>query len=417
MIDIIVSLLLLFVLFIGALAILKREGACGTQWNWTVPVVLLAFVLRFICLNHVTYDYIDFLSQWVAYFRANGGFSAIADSVGNYNVPYLYFLAAISYLPISDLYLIKLCSIIFDVLLAWGGLRLVRCGTGRGGSAPGVAFCVLMFLPTVVLNGAYWGQCDSIYVALCLHALACALTRSPKLSVVLLAVAFSFKLQTIFLIPMWCAFWFLGKVNFRNLLLFPITYVVTILPALFLGKPLGDILGVYVGQTTEYTTQLTYNAPSIYALLPYQWQGSVADTATGGIILAFGLVVVILLVLLLFRKKVTTLMLITASALMALGVPFFLPYMHERYFMLADVLTVVLACIALPYLFTAILVQLASLSTYCAYLRLQYTAPLYLGGQYYLQGLEALFMGLSLIALGIGLILQILGQRRKKCKR
>ena len=42
-----------------------------------------------------------------------GGFAAVKLPIGNYNAPYLYFLAAISYLPIPDLYLIKLFSILF----------------------------------------------------------------------------------------------------------------------------------------------------------------------------------------------------------------------------------------------------------------------------------------------------------------
>ena len=43
---------------------------------------------------------------------------AVSPAVGDYNVPYLYFMAFISYLSAPDLYLIKLFSIIFDVILA-----------------------------------------------------------------------------------------------------------------------------------------------------------------------------------------------------------------------------------------------------------------------------------------------------------
>lgn len=407
MADTLVAMIILALLFFGALLLLKKEGVTGKAWRWVVPILGVGFVLRFLCLNHETYDYLDFLTKWVDYFRTQGGFSAIAHSVGNYNVPYLYFLAAISYLPISDLYLIKLGSIVFDVLLAWGGFRLVRCVSDTKKNMPLVAFCMLMLLPTVVLNGAYWGQCDALYGALCLHALACVLSGRPKGSLVWLGVAFSFKLQAIFLIPMWCAFWFLGRVKFRHLFLFPATYVVTILPALLIGRPLMDILGVYVSQTGEYTTSLTYNAPSIYSFLPYSWSGDVHGTATIGVIVAFVLVVALLAVLFVFRNRVTPLSLLIASTFLSLGVPYLLPYMHERYFFLADVLTVVLACVALPYLSTAILVQLASLSSYCTYLRLEYTYPLLLDGQYYVMGLETIFFLLSLLALGVGLTYQL----------
>src|SRR5699024_2263612 len=109
---------------------------------------------------------------WAATFRDSGGFAAVKLPIGNYNAPYLYFLAAISYLPIPDLYLIKLFSILFDGILAWGGFRLVRHFTPGDKNRPLLCFCLLLLLPTVVANGAFWGQCDALYGALVLHALS-----------------------------------------------------------------------------------------------------------------------------------------------------------------------------------------------------------------------------------------------------
>jgi hypothetical protein len=84
-----------------------------------------AFLLRYFCLPHETLDYTTFLAGWVQFFRNHGGFSALSQSVGNYNVPYLYFLAAFSYSSVSDLYLIKLLSVFFDIVLAWASMRLI----------------------------------------------------------------------------------------------------------------------------------------------------------------------------------------------------------------------------------------------------------------------------------------------------
>ena len=128
--------LLLFAAALLAVWLLHRAGYSSTPfWTALLPVGL-AFFLRAVLLYYVADDYTIFLSQWVATFRENGGFKAIKLSIGNYNVPYLYFLAAISYLPIPDLYLIKLFSIFFDVVLAWGGLRLVRHFTGPRSTRP-----------------------------------------------------------------------------------------------------------------------------------------------------------------------------------------------------------------------------------------------------------------------------------------
>ena len=386
------------------LALLRREGYGREILLAALLPIGLALLLRVLCLDYASYDYRDFLAQWAAYFRTHGGISAIKDPVGNYNAPYLYFMALISYLPFPDLYAIKLFSILFDVLLAWGGLRLVKVLLPARKAAPLLAFCLLLLLPTVVLNGAYWGQCDSIYGAFVLHALACALDKRPGWSVALLAVAFSFKLQTIFLIPLWCVLWYGGRVKFRHLLLFPATYVLTILPAFLLGKPLGDILGVYLGQTQEYTHKLTFNAPSVFSLFPYYAEVDLAFWSKVGIIAAFGLVLAVLGFLFFHRDTLSGWNILAAGVVMAIGVPYLLPYMHERYFFLADCLTLVWFCVDRRRLPVFLLTALASLSSYCVYLRLKYTLVLSFFGQTWVMGVESLLM-LAALALAVGALI------------
>ena len=394
-----VMILLLAMAAMAAALLCRQEGGYGLLL--LLPVGL-AFFLRVLCLDHMSLDYQDFLAQWVGFFRNNGGFAAIRLPVGNYNVPYLYFLAAISYLDIPDLYLIKLFSIAFDVVLAWGGSRLVGLFRDKGSPLPALAGCLLLLLPTVVANGSYWGQCDALYGALILHALADAMDRRPGRSVVLLAVAFSFKLQAIFLVPLWCAFWFARRVKFWHLLLFPATYFITILPALLLGKPLSDTLGVYLGQM-EVNSALSFNAPSVYQLIPY---GTVLDetlAARIGIVAAFVLVLGVLGALFPFRRRLDNATLLTAGVVMAVGVPFLLPYMHDRYFFLADALTLVWVCAGLGHTAWTVLTQLSSLSAYFTYFRMKFTFPLRLGHGVLAMGLEALMM-LAVLA-GSGAVL------------
>ena len=144
------------------------------------------------------------------YFRENGGFAALDENVGNYNIPYLAFLACISYLPFDDLLLIKLLSVIFDVILAWGCLRLVGLYT-RSAAKRRFAFLAALLLPTVVLNGSCWGQCDSIYAALAVWSLYHALARQGVRAMLCIAAAFSVKLQAIFLMPLFLIFFITGR--------------------------------------------------------------------------------------------------------------------------------------------------------------------------------------------------------------
>ena len=354
-----------------------KKAKLGRDWFWLcLGALLCALVVRFFCMDHLTSDYTDFLSRWAQFFRDNGGFWGIRKPIGDYNVPYLYFMAAISYLPVRDLYLIKLFSIFFDLLLAFTALRLARLlRPQRQGLQAGV-FCVVLLLPTVVLNGAYWGQCDSVYAALTLLALADALDKRPARSVVWLGVAFSFKLQTIFLIPLWCVLWYSGRVKFKHLLLFPLSYFATILPALLLGKPLGDILGVYFNQMGLYNDRLTLNAPSLYALIPYGAQVDGQFWSKVGIIAAFVFVLGLLGGLFFRRKSLTDEHILTVALLLAIGVPLLLPHMHERYFFLADVLSVIWCGLDIRRASVPVAVQTASLGGYHAYLVLRYAFPM-----------------------------------------
>lgn len=360
-------------------------------------ILLLALLVRWPFLSHVTLDYQNFLSLWVEHFRQHGGFAALKDPVGNYNVPYLYLLAFLSYLPIPDLYGIKLFSILFDVLLAYGGYRLVRTLT-HNDTAPIAAFAALLLLPTVVLNGACWGQCDSIWAALCVLALTCALEDKPWQSAALLGLAFSFKLQAIFLIPLWLPLWLCGKVKFRHLWAFPAAFLAAITPALLLGKPLKDILGVYLGQTSDSVSWgiLNFNSPSVFSLAPYGTEFPPFASKLA-LLLAFLFMGAVLALLLLHRAQITPAAWLLAAAALTLGIPYFLPYMHERYFYLGGALLVLWACVRPrpASLGAAASAELASLGGYHAYLMGRYLLVIPLFGLSFVQLWEGLLMAFA----------------------
>ena len=386
------------VLTAASVCLLRLEGVREDSLLVMLLPIGAAMLVRVLCLDHVTLDYEDFLHHWYVYFQENGGFQGIAGSVGDYNMPYLYFMAAISYLSVPDLYLIKLFSILWDVLLAWGCLRLVRSLTRerQGSAAPLIAFGAALLLPTVVLNGSYWAQCDVIYGALAIHAAALALEGQNKTSVALMGIAFSFKLQSIFVLPLWGVLWLAGRVKFRELWMFPLAYLATILPAMVLGKPLGDILGIYVTQLGEYP-RLTLNAPSVYQFIPYGVQVDGALAGKLGIAAAGALVLALLALGFWLGDRLNRETIMAIAVVLCVGVPFFLPHMHERYFFLADVFTLCWACANWRRLPAAVLAGGASLASYCVYLRLKYNCVLNLGGMRFVMGLEALAVLAALV--------------------
>ena len=369
--------------------------------DWVLLALLpigVAMLIWALCLDHASLDYIDFLSQWYKHFKTNGGIEAIAGSVGDYNVPYLYFMAAISYSDVPDLYLIKLFSILGDVVLAWGCLRLTRpLVRGQVGSAaPLIAFGAALLLPTVVLNGAYWGQCDVIYGALAIHAAALTLDGKHKAAIALMGAAFSFKLQAIFVLPLWGVLWLAKKVRFWELWVFPLAYFGTIVPALLMGKPLGDILGVYLNQMGEYP-RLVLNAPSVYQFIPYGTQLNEALASRLGIAAAGILVLALLGLGFWLGNRLDRELVMTVAVVLCVGVPFFLPHMHERYFFLADVFTLCWACANRRRVPAAVLAEGSSLASYLVYLRLKYNFVLTLGEHTFVMPLETLAMLAALV--------------------
>lgn len=372
------AVILLMVEAVMALLLLYFDGLLKkpVQVLTCAGLVAAAFVLRALFFSYETLDYQDFLARWVQYFRDNGGFAALKDSVGNYNVPYLYFLALFSYVDIYDLYLIKLLSTFFDVILAFGAMRLTGLFTRSRARLLFVYFAVL-FWPTVVLNSAVWGQCDSIYVALGLLAVYWAMDGRPVLGMAAMAASFAFKLQAVFIMPVFVLLLIARRVKLRHFLVFPAVYMLLMLPAVFAGRPVLDTITLYFDQMGTVGSALNYNSPSVYA-----FARSVADEALAsklGIAAAFALMLAVFGWFWWRRGSITNWALLGGALLLVVGIPFLLPHMHDRYFFCADILSLVFAVAAPVYFFLPLLCEFASLLGYHAYLKMRYLLQMHYG--------------------------------------
>ena len=398
----ILTVLACMVFAICSIAILWGEKLLTRTRELVLATALctVAFYIRLVFMDHTTLDYINFLSNWVEYFRQNGGFRALSGSVGNYNVPYLYFLALFSYLDIYDLYLIKLLSIIFDVLLAWGCLKLTGLYTAGTGKRM-LVFLAALFLPTVVLNGSYWGQCDSIYVAFAVWSLYFALSGRPIWSVVFIALSFSFKLQAVFVMPVFLVLIFAGRVKWWHLAFFPLTYLIVVTPAVLAGKPFIETLTLYISQGDTVGSGLNYNSSSIFALF-----SNVADktgAARLGIGAAFTLVFLVFYWTYVHRDRLSKQVILLCTLLFAVGIPYFLPHMHDRYFFAADIFSLVTAVVLPKYFPLPVLVSFASYLGYHAYLKGRFLLPLRYG---------AIALAISLILILIAMASRLYGRKK-----
>ena len=77
----------------------------------------------------------------------------------------------------------------------------------------------------MVLNSAVWGQCDSIYVSLALLALYWGMSGKPALGMAAMACSFAFKLQAVFIMPVFVLLLIAKRVKLWHFLIFPAVYM------------------------------------------------------------------------------------------------------------------------------------------------------------------------------------------------
>ena len=325
-------------------------------------LAVLALLVRWVGHDEITPD----MRTFVAWYTALDGFPGLGKEVGNYNAPFLYLLAALHYLPGPAIIKIKMLWVLFDALLVYFTYRIVAL-RWPGRRIPTLAALVMAFLPTVVINSSVYGQCDAIWGSLSLGGLYFLLRGKQWWGVALCTVALAFKPQAIFLFPLLGLLVLAGSLRWRTLLVVPLGYLVLDLPALLLGRGPGELLTVYApDRQAQWSSALSYNAANLWAFLPV---GDRLGTLKSlGYLFTAILVLGLIYTLIAGRYELDGPRIVTAAAVFAILVPFVLPGMHERYFYLADVLTVVLACYRPRLWFVPLLVQAASLLSYLPFL-------------------------------------------------
>ena len=139
-------------------------------------------------------DMYSCLIPWFEEIKANGNVRALSSQVGNYNLLYQTLISFMTYLNGNCVYYYKALSILFDYLLAFYSASFI-CEikkTHKNGFLFGVIYAIVLFLPTVVLNSAFWGQCDSIYTFFGLMAIYSAIKGKSKSSFLFVKSIFNF---------------------------------------------------------------------------------------------------------------------------------------------------------------------------------------------------------------------------------
>ena len=301
-------------------------------------ILLLALIIRLPFLPHVTSDYRSFVEPWFRFFISEG-YSVFKYDLFYYNVPYPYLLSfAAALLPDLPAIAIKSISIIFDFILAFFVYKCVKLKYCESKKIPSLAAVIVLFSPTVILNSAAWGQNDTIYITFLVVCLYALLTGRQGWASFAFGLSISFKAQALFLAPFFLWMLLKKQVKWRYLPLIPLVYIILILPAWFIGRPLNELLLVYTRQANIYT-DLQVLAPNLYQWIDYRHE----ELYLAGIILSAYVVLALTLLIYMSQVKVTADLQIHLATLSVLIVPFILPRMLDRFFIPAEIIAVILA--------------------------------------------------------------------------
>lgn len=355
--------------------------------TFTVMDVLLflvltgfALMMRYALRNVVAGDYKMFFEPWVATLREAGGgikgLSAEFEYV-DYTTPYLTILSFISICPfLNTLLLMKLVSIFFDFVAAFAVMAIVYDRT-KNMTYGILGYGALLMVPTVLTNGAMWAQCDIIFTSFVLWSLYFMLKDKPAWSMAFYGIAFAFKLQTLFLAPLYVILWMKGKVKLKHFLFLPLMYVIGMIPSLLAGKSFWELISVYFfqanGQMDIYA--LSHKFPNIYQLIGTD--SFLFEYADAGIWVTLGALMILMYCFARKQYEMNACLLLRMGMLLTMTVVFFLPHMHERYAILVDVMAIIYVFFDFRKLYIPVLTILCSFAGYTVYLAQNNIIPMY----------------------------------------
>lgn len=332
-------------------------------------ITILGGFIRYIGKDFVSDDMSRCLIPWFNVFKEAGGLSGLSKQIGNYNLFYQTIIAFISNIDMNCIYLYKIISIVFDYLLALSCAYIVCKLLDRDWKKDSffyLVYTVILMLPTVVLNSAYWGQCDSIYVFFVIWTVYLIYAERYKMGFFMFGIAFAFKLQSIFILPAILLF-YVAKKSF-SILNFGITifsFWCSGLVAYFYGRGLLECFSIYVKQT-DYSHKMYLNVSSFWIL----FRDNLYDDLYKFAIILTIVLLGVGLYLILEKKKTMDMAenYLNTYCWCVWTVILFLPAMHERYTYMLDIMLIMLCFVNIRYIWCAFVEVLLSILTYSHYL-------------------------------------------------
>ena len=301
--------------------------------NSWIAIIFIGLVVKLLMFPVRLGDYNFYLEPWMNFIKSHGYASSLKYNFYNYTPSYIYILIILAKIGLNPLYSIKIVSILFEYIIAYyvGKIAYLK---HRNKLVFWISFAIIPLIPAVLLNGAFWGQCDSIYSAFVIGSLYYCFKKKQFLSILFLGMAVAFKMQAVFIFPFYFVMLLRGHIKWYYFSLIPFVYFISILPAWFYGRPLLELLSIYPSQS-DYFKYLTLHFPNIYIWINNNLYDSVK---IAGIIFTFIFTLATGIWLALRKTHFSLDIWIEIAFLSVIIAPFILPGMHERYLYLGDIM-------------------------------------------------------------------------------
>ena len=343
---------------------LKKRGLNRMDLCYLAALTLIGLGIRVILRVVITDDWLMYWDPWISDLKEMG-FSYLATDRYDYTPTFVYILWAISRLPINPMTAYKGLHCVLDFVAAgilgkmiWKVTRSKRKGI--------LSYGLFLVVPTIWANSALWAQCDIIFMTFLLLCFYYLFEDRPCKAMFFYGIAFVFKLQSLFIFPFLVILWVNKKVDLKHFLWIPALYFLSIVPAWIAGRPLMDLINIYMAQGAQDVWSLSIKWPNIYQIIGNQF--FLLEYTSAGTWLILGILMVILYAMAQKRYRITNEFIVQMALFFAILTPWFLPHMHERYGCVADILAIIYAMMNTKKFYFPLVQILVSFNSYMAYL-------------------------------------------------
>lgn len=331
---------------------------------------VMGIIIRISFQSFYSGDMLTFLLEWYEQIKAAGGIKGLGEQVGNYNILYQTVIALITYLPLEPVAAYKLVSVVFDYILAGIiGIFLYR-NTGTNSMWKGIlAFALVLLSPVVFVNSSMWAQCDSIYTTFVVLSLIMMFQDKFVKSLIFLGIALSFKLQAVFILPLYLFLYFYKKrYSILYFAILPGILWLSSLPGILMGRGLLSAFIIYFRQSREESS-LTVKYPSFWVLFVQDKVDVFYHILKPAAMIFTVSILVVWMVYWIWKKVELNISNMLAMALITVYTcVLFLPGMHERYGFVYEILALIYVFYNVKSVWLLLALNLLSVITYGQYI-------------------------------------------------